>query len=561
MKVEKVINDMQVLELADKPEAVTARTVYNKLTADQKAYVTNYELLKEAENKIAKWENKSLLHKAPENIIYSGARSSNYGPGTPWLDKAEWGSVAQDMKSYFPDSQSTMVWIIGALHGDGINLEFDKPNWLTEEWLAEKEYRSLANISFGEIKKEGHASHEEYLDYFDEHGIKIYLQVESGFSDIRTLMDIIIKQYGHHSCIAGFGVDVEWYYGIDEDSGLPVTDDLAKLWDQHLKTLNNNYRLFLKHYNINYLPKSYRSNIIFVDDSQSFGSMNGDALGQYDDNLDDVLGFIPEFKDFADFFKTNDVIYQIGYAPDRMWYYTLDDSVIQSLGIKLAEATSQNCGIVWVDFTLKDPLTFPQLLTPETKLKSLKTLVGYFRNASSNMVGKRFSSGQATYHDALFVKRITSLIEQLSEAEQKSFWALFTSDNDKKAVEGYQDSQARAIDIRILNLSKPLREKDILIVQEIEKDFNKLTELQKAKVTLKIPDISSLIKQEDPIGSGETIVTEETVESSVDGKIDNASLIKTGDSTYPILCYIVTANIAIFTLYILNRKKLINKNK
>jgi len=33
---------------------------------------------------------------------------------------------------------------------------------------------------------------------------------------------------GLHKCVVGFGVDVEWYYGVDEDSGLPVTDALAQ---------------------------------------------------------------------------------------------------------------------------------------------------------------------------------------------------------------------------------------------------------------------------------------------------------------------------------------------
>lgn len=498
MEVQDIIDNMQVLKLSDKPEFEKAKQAYESLTDDQKAYVTNYPLLKQAEVNIAQWEKTTIPSFTPKNIIYSGARSSNYGPGTPWLSTEDWGLIASDMKDYFPNSQSTMLWIIGSLSGSGVNLEFAKPDWLTDEWLNEKDYRSLDNISFNEPTKEGHDSHEAYLDYFDQHGIQVYLQVESGYADMKTLMDIIMEEYGDHPCVVGFGVDVEWYWGVSEDAGLPVTDALAEEWDTHLKSLNDNYRLFLKHYNVNYLPPTYRSDIVFVNDSQSFGSMNGDALGQYDENIDDVLGFIPEFKYFADQFGDNDVIYQIGYKPDRMWYYTLEDPVIQSLGERLAEVTKQNCGIVWVDFTLKDPLTFPELMTTSDKLKAVKELIGYFRNGGSNMVGKRFAADEATYTDAMYVKRVNALLEEMSAEELESLWASFTSENDLKALDGFNAAQAKAIDIRIAKLPDTLREKDVATVQEITNDYNKLTDEQKAQVTLEIPDISDLIETEDP---------------------------------------------------------------
>ncbi len=561
MQVEKIISNMQVLKLSDKEEAKNARKAYDALTSDQKAFVTNYELLKEAENNIAKWEKKTLPHTNPKNIIYSGTRSSTYGPGTPWLSSEQWGSVVKDMKTYFPNSQSTMVWIIGSLSGSGVNLEFERPDWLTDDWLAEKSYRNLDNIKFSEPTKEGHAPHEDYFDYFDQHGITVYLQVESGYSDMRTLMDIIMEQYGHHKCIVGFGVDVEWYWGVQEDLGLPITDYLAKQWNEHLKTLDKNYRLFLKHYNANFLPKSYRSDIIFVNDSQSFGSINGDALGQYDENLDDVLGFIPEFKNFADTFTPNDVIYQIGYKPDRMWYYTLNDSVIQSLGEKLAEATSQNCGIAWVDFTLKDPLTFPQLLTDQTKLSSLKGLIDYFRNAGSNMIGKRFAAGEATYRDALYVQRINSLIDTLNNDEQKALWQLFTSDKDKQALESFKNAQAKAIDILIENLPETLREKDIQTIKDIQAAYDKLTDEQKAEVKGKIPDISNIIKDEPTTPEQPKDEPTTPNKPDVDNPTNNEKEplpakpnVKTGDSnafTY----YAIILGVTAIGIYFLNKQR------
>ncbi len=263
-------------------------------------------------------------------------------------------------------------------------------------------------------------SHEEYLNYFDQNGIQVYLQVEPGFADVETLIDLILDQYGHHPCVVGVGVDVEWYHGITEDSGLPVSDALAEKWDMHIKGINPEYRLFLKHYNIRYLPPTYRSDILFVNDSQGFGSAVGDVLGVYDENLDDVLGFIPEFKRFADAFPDNDVLYQIGYASDATWYYTMGDPVVLSLGQRLAEVTKQNCGIIWVDFTIKDPMTFPWLMTSEERVKAVNTLLRNL-NPKSGLVGKRLagiSSDAAVPRDFIFIQMVREIVDGLTEEER-----------------------------------------------------------------------------------------------------------------------------------------------
>lgn len=242
-------------------------------------------------------------------------------------------------------------------------------------------------------------------------------------SDVDTLIDLIMDQYGDHPCIAGIGVDVEWYHGVTEDSGLPVSDALAEKWDKHIKEINPEYRLFLKHYNICYLPPTYRSDILFVNDSQGFGSPVGDALGTYDENLDDILGFFPEFKRFADAFPDNDVLYQIGYASDESWFYTMDDPVVLSLGQRLSEVTKQNCGIIWVDFTIKDPKTFPFTQSSEDRIKSANRLLGCLNpdEEEGGLVGKRLagvSSDPALPRDAVFVEKVREIIDSLTDEEK-----------------------------------------------------------------------------------------------------------------------------------------------
>ncbi|RXZ83187.1 S-layer homology domain-containing protein [Paenibacillaceae bacterium] len=478
--VQKLLDHMQVLKHADKSAAVKARASYDGLTSDQKAIVTNYHLLKEAENKIAVWEGKPLPHQAPGNIAYAGTRSSDYGVSGEWLGTADWQHITDQMKGYFPDAQPTYVWIIGRLDGGagvgGARMEFERP----EDGI---DY-AAKNISFGPPTKTGHLSHEDYLNYFDQQGIKVILQVESGFADMKDLMDLIFKKYGHHKSVIGFGVDVEWYYGVSEDAGLPVTDATARDWDQHLKTINPAYRLMLKHYSAQWLPPTYRSDIWFCNDSQSLGSIDGEVTGMYDD----TMGFIPEFKAFADYFYPNDVLYQIGYAPDAMWYYPLQKPVIKNLGERLSEATRQKLGITWVDFTIKDPLTFPALFkTDREHITAVKRLLGYLRNSGNNMVGKRFGAQQATLTDALFVAQVRDVVNALSESQK----ALLEENDTANLIL----LEPLAVDIRIAEQDiSALKLKDEAKLTAIRAAYDALTEEQQAKVA-SLAQLEALEKQ------------------------------------------------------------------
>ncbi|MDH7570362.1 MAG: hypothetical protein QHJ73_12350, partial [Armatimonadota bacterium] len=40
--------------------------------------------------------------------------------------------------------------------------------------------------------------HEDYLAWFDAHGVSIFLQVEPGLADVPTLIDLVLDRYGDH---------------------------------------------------------------------------------------------------------------------------------------------------------------------------------------------------------------------------------------------------------------------------------------------------------------------------------------------------------------------------
>ena len=184
--------------------------------------------------------------------------------------------------------------------------------------------------------------HESYLEYFDKNGIKVYLQVEPANGDLITLIDLVLGRYKHHDCVIGFGVDVEWYKQSDKPGwGIPVSDASAKLWEERVKYHNQNYQLFLKHWDRKWMPPNYRGDILFVSDSQIFKNFNK-MLSEY-------------IEYWADYFKPNMVGYQFGYVSDRKWWEQMNNPP-KLMGNTIAHYIDQKCGLFWVDFTLRDVL-------------------------------------------------------------------------------------------------------------------------------------------------------------------------------------------------------------
>jgi len=256
------------------------------------------------------------------NVAYTGVRSSRYGL-EPFPEPAEWEKATKIMVSHFDNAKPSIIWVIGRLKNE-------KFCWL-EFPVKNKKYPNIISSK--------QDNNERYFDYFDEKGITVFLMVEPANANVLTLIDLILKKYKHHNCIAGLGIDVEWYKELNFPIfGKKVDDETAKLWEKKVKSYNPKYKLLLKHWNREWMPQKYRGNIIFVDDSQ---------------NLPSLEKMIKEFKNYwADFFKPNPVFFQIGYDSDSHWWDKLD-SPPKDIGSYLAEQISNECGIFWVDFTLK----------------------------------------------------------------------------------------------------------------------------------------------------------------------------------------------------------------
>ena len=257
----------------------------------------------------------------PARVALAGARSSHYGI-RPFPGPEEWVRALRDVSGRFEGSVPTAIWIVGGLHErKGCRLEFP----------GEGAHPGIAFLD--------HDKHAPYLDAFDRAGIRVFLQVEPGLADPDTLIDLVLSRYRHHPSVAGFGVDVEWYRESEVPGwGTKVDDETARRWEARVKAHRPEYRLFLKHWDPRWMPPRHRGDILFVDDSQELAGL--DAMRE-------------EFAAWGKAFAPNPVVFQVGYRSDRPWWGALADPVVD-IGRAVCARIAQDCGVAWVDFTLRE---------------------------------------------------------------------------------------------------------------------------------------------------------------------------------------------------------------
>ena len=267
-------------------------------------------------------------------VAYAGVRSSSYGI-KPFPNCEEWKNAMLTMSSYFEGSSPGAVWIVGELADrQGCRLFFPSDG------------KSYDHIIFTQEDV-----HETYLTCFDQTEIKVFLQVEPGNADVETLIDLVLDRYKHHPSVIGFGIDVEWHRESEKRGwGIPVKDNEAKAWEQRVRLHNSDYKLFLKHWDRNWMPPTYHGDIIFISDSQELASL-------------DVM--VDEFSNYwADYFRPNPVYFQIGYRSDRPWWEKFDTPP-RTIGDAIIKEVEQETGIFWVDFTLREVLLSDSSAVPE----------------------------------------------------------------------------------------------------------------------------------------------------------------------------------------------------
>jgi len=269
------------------------------------------------------WSNPVLEIK--NDSVYAGFRASrlyHIYPNHQFPPKEYWVKVGNEMADKFNNAQPAGIWIVGLYLDNGhVSLGFPNPGG-----------------NYNDIDFADEDLNEDYLTYFDDHDVRVWLQVEPGSVNIDTLMTLVMNRYKHHPSVVGFGIDIEWYKADVVEEGAKVTDDVAEHWDSTLMQIDTSYSLFIKHYNTDWMPPVYRGNIFFIDDSQIFNSLQQ---------------MVNEYKDWGQTFAPNYSGFQFGYQADKHWWSKFDDPP-KTIGQSIINNVPECKGVFWVDFTVTE---------------------------------------------------------------------------------------------------------------------------------------------------------------------------------------------------------------
>jgi hypothetical protein len=254
----------------------------------------------------------------PSKSIYLGFRAI----GSLARQPEYWVNLTKQVASTIPETLPAGIWIVG-------RLEYSPPGVCFLSFPS--------NQTYSHVLFQSQDLNEDYLTAFDDNGIKIWLQVEPGFAEIDQLIDLVMKRYSHHTCILGFGIDLEWRWGWPQArETVPVTDEEANQWLNRTKSFNPNFKLFLKHWLPKNMPPTVRQDIVFIDDAQHFGGL--DSL-------------VHEFKLWGENFTQTNVGFQVGYISDQEWWSKLENPP-RDVGLALIQNIPNCRFIFWTDETI-----------------------------------------------------------------------------------------------------------------------------------------------------------------------------------------------------------------
>ena len=261
----------------------------------------------------------------PCTVRWAGIRISTYGMRSSFgrdnfPSESDMAGYAQKMASCYEGSTGAYVLIVGEIHDNGCSLYFP------------------VSGDYDYISGSKNDRYESYLDKCDEEGIDVWLQVEPGYANLVTLADIVMKRYSHHTCVKGFGIDVEWHKPVEgSDYGTRLSDADAKKVLDKVRSYNKDYTVFVKHWDMAWLP-SRIDGLIYVNDSQQFDSMNQ---------------VISEFKEWSAHYAPLPVMFQIGYNADK-WIWNTYTNPAKEFGQAIVDEcnSGNDVGIIWVDMTL-----------------------------------------------------------------------------------------------------------------------------------------------------------------------------------------------------------------
>jgi hypothetical protein len=238
-----------------------------------------------------------------------------------------WENATNFINSKVPNTGKLDIWVIGVDWPDGkgghmCHLTFAKPSG------------TYQHFDFSDTDDS-----EAYLSAFDDGGIKVLLEIEPGDADIPTAIDLALTQYGHHSCVAGISIDVEWIRSSSYLDGKAVTDTDASTWLAQIESYDPNNILNLVHWKTNKMPPTFRDKNLIL---------QNDGL-----NLRSYAKMLSSFKDWGTHFSNANVGFIVGFDKDWSWISKLSDPADTIMNYIFSWVP--NCRVVyWASWTIPD---------------------------------------------------------------------------------------------------------------------------------------------------------------------------------------------------------------
>lgn len=202
--------------------------------------------------------------KQPGKLTTPATGKVNIGEFINLNSPEEWGQVIFNIANKYPEAKAWVTWGVGPY----------------------PEHNSPLNDN----------QHEAAFTYLDGLPVSVFLETRPGSgTNMVNLIDTYFKKWGKHSCIKGFGIDLEFYKAI--------SDAEAKAMDEKLKSFNPEYRLFFKHWETGYMPKTYRG--------------KGDLIFMSTSSEETPSSLIKQHADFCNAFTNAACGAQIGYPADE----------------------------------------------------------------------------------------------------------------------------------------------------------------------------------------------------------------------------------------------------
>ncbi len=283
-------------------------------------------------------------------VKWAGLRYSPYGVkrdtvsgkrGLSVPENDEWQKYISTLTGIYEESTGIFILIPATIStyededGKTINycsFNFTKPSGVT-----------VSDTDLFSFAKEDLYGYEDFLTMCDEKGYSVWLQAEPGDNDLSKIATVLLKKYGSHKCVKGYGIDLEWWYPIDDEDlneGSKIDDETAKAVVETVRSFNESYTVFTKHWDERFMPPTYRDGMIFVNDSQIYESL-------------EVM--VSDFTNWARYFQGSPVFFQIGYEADyAIWK---NDPLATAKAITdSASEYNKEIGLIWVDFTMRSAL-------------------------------------------------------------------------------------------------------------------------------------------------------------------------------------------------------------